>query len=335
MTNKNWIWYAVLVIFYLGLGWFTYQFHQNASLIESQQIDESLEADFKGSDWVNWEHTGRGVYAKTVHPLPSYKPNVYRGIQQGDRLLELDYNPVTQPEVADRITSSARPGHPFVAIIQPNDPYSPSSDGVQAFFSNGFYLTFTFNDVPLYWYTIVWIVGIGAFVALVMLAILFPILRANWKENLPLTGVVFGALLFFLVRLSRHLYLIIESDLTSIAYEKVHILVYCILLFIYVISYFDYKASFKVYFLLPSILSASYIIFQVYRIIFIDRHLKYFHEFIEDYTALFFLIHIIGGLALFLISQKQHESRAGVFGLIGVIVLSILGVVYLSLEGTQ
>jgi len=335
MTNKNLIWYAVLVIFYLGLGWITYQFHHNVSTIEAEQIDASLEADFKGSDWVSWEHTGRGVYAKTVHPLPSYKPNVYRGIQAGDRLLELDYNPITQPEVADRITAAARPGHPFVAIIQPNDPYSPTGNGEQAFFSNGFYLTFTFNDIPLYWYAIVWIVGFGAFVALVMLAILFPILRGNWKENLPLTGVVFGALLFFLVRLLRHLYLIIESDLTSIAYEKVHILIYCIVLFVYIISYFHFKAKFKIYFLIPSILSGGFMLFKVYQIIFIDQHLKYFHELIEDYTALFFLIHTISALALFLTSAQKQESRSGVLGLIGVIVLSILGIVYFSIEGSD
>ncbi|MFK7925564.1 MAG: histidine kinase [Bacteroidia bacterium] len=335
MTHKNWIWYTVLGVFYLGLGWITYQFQHNVSTIETQQIDESLEADFKGSDWVSWEHTGRGVYAKTVHPLPSYKGNVYRGIQAGDRLLELDYNPITQPEVADRITAAARPGHPFVAIIQPNDPYSPSGNGVQAFFSNGFYLTFTFNHTPLYWHAIVWIIGFGAFVALVMLAILFPILRSNWKENFPLTGVVFGALLFFIVRLLRHLYLIIESDLTSVGYEKVHILLYCIMLFLYIVSYFHFKAKFKLYFLIPSILSGGYILFNVYQIIFVAHHLKYYHELIEDYTALFFLVHTIGALALFLTSKQKQGSSSGVSGLIGVILLSLLGILYFSIDGSE
>jgi hypothetical protein len=336
MTKNNWVWYAVLGIFYLGLGWITIQFHFRVSEIESLHIDEALESEFRGNDWVSWKSTEKGVVADRVHPLPTYKPNAYKFIQEGDRLLRLDYNEILQPEVVDRITAATPPGYPFIAIIQPEDPYSPNPEEVRTFLSNGFYLTFTFNEYPLYWISTVWLVGIGAFISLVMLAILFPLIRGNWTENISLMGAVGGALLFFTLRLLRHLYLIIESDLESTGFEKVYILIYSVLLFTYILSFFYYKARLpSIWYFLPSLASGVFILARIFQIIFISRHLKYFHEVIEDYTAWFFLLHLFGGLMVFLSQKWFTQRKRKAAPLLLVSLLSLVGIAYFGIAQFQ
>lgn len=332
MGKKSWVWYTFLGLFYIGLGWMVFQFHLQVRHIETLHIDDTLESDFRGNDWVSWKSTEKGIIAARVHPLPGYKPNSYKFIQPGDRLLMLDYAEILQPEVVDRITAAAAPGHKFIASIQPDDPYSPNPEEETTFLNNGFYLTFTFNEVPPYWNMIIWIVGLGAFIALVMLAILFPIIRGNWKDNLSLMGAVGGALLFFLVRLLRHLYLIIESDLESTGFEKAYILIYSLLLFSYVISYFYYKASLRnIYLFLPSLASAVFLLVRMFQIIYVHHHLKYFHELLEDYTALFFLLHLVGGLGLYLVHNWQQKALTKLAPLLGIFVISLLGIWYYSL----
>lgn len=331
MGKKSWVWYTYLGIFYIGLAWMTFQFHSKVSHIETLHIDETLESDFRGNDWVSWKSTEEGIIADQVHPLPAYKPNAYKFIQPGDRLLMLDYTEIMQPNVVDQITAAAAPGHKFIAIVQPDDPYSPNPEEETTFLSNGFYLTFTFNEIPPYWYAIGWIVGLGAFISLVMLAILFPIIRSNWKENLSLMGAVGGALLFFFIQLLRHLYLIIESDLESTTFEKAYILIYSVLLFSYAASYFYYKASLKnIYLFLPSLASAVFLLVRVFQIIYVHHHLKYFHELIEDYTALYFLLHLVGGLGLYVVQNWGQKRFTKIAPLLGILGISILGIGYYS-----
>ncbi|MCB0836624.1 MAG: histidine kinase [Bacteroidetes bacterium] len=331
MTKQGWIWYSVLGIFYLSLLYIAFSFYQRSNNIRLIHENEELEASFEGNDWVTWENTEKGVIAKQVHPLPFYKPlNQYR-VVEGVRLRSIDHNPIESKEEIDAISKAARPGKVFVATFEQVDPGSLTVETKETLFRNGFRLTFSFNRFPIYWHVIAWIVGIGAFVSLIMLTILIPmpIVRENWRENIPLIGIVVTALVFFLLQLMRHLYLIVESNLVSTGGEKIFIFAYCLLLFAYAIYYFYFKSESKSFFLaLPALAVGGYFLYSFYDIIFIAKDLKYFHSLIESYSILFFLVNMAGGIGLFLTSKWEERSFRSQLGLLSVLVVSLLGIFY-------
>jgi sensor histidine kinase YesM len=339
MTKKGWIWYLVLGVFYLGLFYIAFTFYQYSNNVRLIHEGEELEASFEGNDWVNWENTEKGVIAKQVHPLPLYKPlNQYR-VKEGVRLRSIDHNPIESAEEIDAISRSSRPGKVFVATFEQIDPVSLTVETKETLFRNGFRLTFNFNRFPIYWHVIAWIVGIGAFVSLIMLAILLPmpIVRENWRENIPLIGIVVTALIFFLLQLMHQLYLIVESNLVSVGGEKVFIFTYCALLFAYAIFYFYFKSETRSILLaVPAFLVAGYFLYSFYDIIFIAQDLKYFHGYIEAYAILFFLMNLAGGIGLFLTSKWGERTNRARLGLLSVVVVPLLGIIYfLQPEGSR
>ena len=333
MKKHNWAWYMVLGLFYMSLGYMVYAFYAEVAEIRSLHEGEDLDAEFQGNDWVTWKDTEKGVLADHIHPLykyqSSYQTSQDQKIIKGDRLRKIDYNEITKAEVVDNITAAARPGLPIVANLERTDPLSLKIDRVRSIFTNGFRLTFSFNDIGAYWNSLGWIVGIGAFVSMIMLAILLPIVRGNWREFLPLLGVVVSALFFFLLQLVRHIYLIIESDLESFGFEKVFIFTYIFTLFMYVIYYFFFKSGTRnVLFVLPSILVGGYIMVSVYQILFLDKQFKFFHDLVEQYAALFFLLHTGVATILFILANWSEKSMRDLVGLMVVGALSLLGIAY-------
>jgi sensor histidine kinase YesM len=336
MQKTGGIWYALLGLFYLGLGWLAFAFYQQDQEIQAFRVDEEITATFPGNDWVGWQHTEQGVVASHVHPLPFYKPLDKDRIRQGDRLRALDNNEITQAEVVDQITRSARPGTVFIAEVERTDPFSLTVEKLRVYLINGFRLGFSFNSVAAYWHLIGWIVGLGAFASLIMLAILLPIARGNWREFLPLTGIVGSALIFFLLQLLRHLYLIVESDLKSVGVEKFFLIAYVALLFFYVLHYFYFKSECRRLFLmLPSMLVGGYLLVRFYQIIYLEEQLKFYFDALENVTLMFFFLHLLGGLLLHLSLRWREKALRSLLGLSGMVLLSGLGVAYYATAGSD
>lgn len=332
MAKKGWVWYAILGVFYLGIAWIGYSFYTNVEEIRLLKVDENIEGEFEGNDWVTWVDTEQGVIAEKVHPLPFTKSTDKARIEVGDRLREIretEVIEVRKADVVDKITRSTRPGHIFILEVERTDPLSLTVEDIYPYVINGFRLMFSFNEYAPYWYVFSWILGIGAFVSLIMLAILIPIVKSNWRDSLTLLGIVITAFFFFFLQLMRHLYLVIESDLQDVGFEKVFILIYIFLLFSYILYYFHFKSDSPTILLnIPSLLLGGFILFTSYQIIYQEKQLKYFHDTLEDFAALFFLIHLIGGICLFAASNWSTQSIRRFFGLVIVAVISAVGVAY-------
>ncbi|MDX2283696.1 MAG: histidine kinase [Bacteroidia bacterium] len=301
------------------------RFYQEAAAIRSYRIDPDLKGEFEGNDWVNWEDTPKGVIAADVHPLPSYKPTDRGRIRRGDRLRSVDYTEITQAEVAEQIFAAARPGYAFVVILERTDPYSLTVEEVRTYIKNGFRLAFSFNSYAVYWHIGGWMVGAGFFVALIMLAILFPIARSNWRGSLSLLGMVAVALIFFLVQLFHHLYLIVESDLESIRVEKAYALLYSVLLFGYAAWYFRYKSGLRAwYWMLPSAAAGIFLLASYAQWIWADRQMRFYHDLIERSALQYFLLHLAAAVLLSLADGSRRSLRS-LSALLGVSVLALAG----------
>lgn len=332
--QKGWSWILILGLFYLGLVWLSVSVTLEISETRSLREGAALESEFSGNDWVTWKDTDEGVIASRVHPLPSYKPTDKGFVQEGDRLLKIGYWDILNSEQANSITSSVIPGNVLLMELERVDLVSFTKSKVETLMRNGFRLTFSFNDVITYWHVIGWLVGIGAFVALVMLAILLPVVRSKHEKRIPLMGIVTAALLFFLLQLVHHIYLIIESDLTSVGFEKAFILGYLILLMMYSIFYFLFRGDIRnLLFLLPSVLVGGWILFQTVDLLYISHDLKYFHELLEETAGIFFLLHLGAAVLLHLSGAVDKRWKRTHWGLLGVAVLSVIGLTYYYLSG--
>lgn len=334
MGRNSWAWYATLGLFYLALAWAGYSFHRQATELRRLQVDTELDGRFEGNDWVTWQNTNQGVVAQQVHPLPGYKPIDQRRIREGDRLLQLDFIDITQAEVVDRITRAARPGHIFVAKFERTDPYSQTVEVIEAMIKNGFRLGFSYNQTPFYWHLSSWIAGLGAFMALIMLAILLPLARTDRRKYLPLLGVVISALLWFFLQMLRHVYLIVESDLERTGVEKAFLLGYIFLLFSYAIFYFLFKSGARHVILgLPSLVLGSFLGYRVYEIVYLTQELKHFHDLIEAYAFIFFLLHLVAALCLFMVDRWPERNLGSYLGLMLITLVGGAGIAYYALPG--
>lgn len=331
MTRQSWAWYTILGFFYIGLLWMTYGFYAKADLIRTNKVVPGLNAEFEGNDWVTWEDTKYGVIVKRIHPLykgqASFKESKDQ-IKVGDRLRKIGPLEIRNASVADKIASEDPPSHPTGLFLTRTDPTLNKED-LSVLVQKGFRLAFSFNDIGLYWYILGWWVGIGSFMGVIMLAILFPLFRSNIRDNLPMVGLVGSAFVFFMLQLFRHLYLVIENDLSSTGFEKVFILLYASLIFLYVGCYFHFKVSARnPWFTIPTVLVAAYFLYEFVNIIFFERQLKHFHDLIEQYVALFFLLHTLAAVLMFLLENWRTRSLRSFLGLGSIGLISGLGIVY-------
>ncbi|MDX1909111.1 MAG: histidine kinase [Bacteroidia bacterium] len=331
MTKAGWIWPAILGACYLGLILMVGMYLRESAVIQQYEVDPEIRGDFEGNDWVTWENTDKGVIAAQVHPLTSYKPYDKDLIRQGDRVRKLDFNEVADASVIETITSSSRPGKAFSMILERTDPTSLVVSPVEIIFINGFRLPFSFNQYPFYWHTSGWLWGIGAFIALVILAILVPLVRSNWRDSIPLLGIVVMGLLLFLIQLLHHIYLIVESDLENVRVERVYIMVYMILLFLYSGCYFYFKAGLgarRWYLMIPSVAAGAFLLWQSYEVLYVSLQVKFFLRLLESGSIAYCLIHIGGGAAVSLWSERGRSSRRVWLGLGAILILTLGALVY-------
>ncbi len=330
MKSSSWTWYLAIGLFYAALLGLSVMFFLEYQSIRNFNEGADVGADFEGNDWVSWMDTDAGVVASRVHPLPFYKPFDPERINEGDRLLSLDGQNVIDAESVDKITRSSPPGKIFVVMGLRTDPSTLIEDKVGAYVKNGFKLSFSFNELGIYWRLSVWIMGIGAFLALIILAILVPILRFNWKDFLPLIGLVVSSFCFFMAQVIHYLYLIVESDLVHTGFEKGFIVCFQALLFCYVGFYFRYKSNFRNFlWVLPTLLVGLAFMGITAKIIAVDHQLKYFSQMIERNTLLFALLHIAGGIGVFLTRRERMVGRRERYLLIAGMAMALGGMVFL------
>jgi len=298
---EKYIRWGLFAVLYLGLLYLCGRFwglHQE--LADLHQQDE-VEASYEGNDWVIWVDGENGVEAKHTHPLVTHSsPNPQELVQPGDILRKIDYNDIYKVRTVNTIIESAPPDKIFIfQISRKNATKLGEEEVLNLFVVNGARLSFTFNGNGILWQLIVWVVGIASFVALLILLILFPIVRSNWRDYLPLLFIALLAVCFFLLQLIRYGYILVSDDLAYLSFEKGFLMAYVGLLFTYGIQYVYFKArQRRLWVMLPSILGGGFFMLMFGRILFVTDQLRIYIDLIESYSLMFFLLHFLVALGL-------------------------------------
>ncbi len=348
MKRYPWISYVILGLFYVSLFALVYFFYDNAGYIDNFLIDNNIQSDFEGNDWIEWNDTENGVIVQSIHPLIRYRSfGIFKNknindLKPGDKLIEID-GPgndnitVFNAEALDYLSQATSPGQVIlVRVLQPQESevnlfYSDGSRDSE-YILNAFRLSFSFNSNGLYWQLSLWLSGIGAFISLIMLFILLPLMQGNFLKYRPTLILILCGLLFFLLQLIHSLYLIVQSDFPNIFLEKIFIVIYTALLISYLLNYFFIKSYFKRYeVLIPSLFIGFWFVYQIIDIIFIKQQLRFYHDLIEETMFLYFYIHLLGGTALFVARRfiiRQPLAVRNFIALVFAAVISTLGIYY-------
>ena len=320
----KWSIYLILGICYGGILWLCLTGGQEANRIQWLQEKNTLQSSFQGSDWVHWEEVNGKVIAHQVHPLLSYKSFPIEQIAPGDRLRKINYHELYKAEAVDRISERQLPGKTLIYQVERPNPQG-GVDILNLQVINGFRLGFNFNTFSFYWRAGAWLVGIGTFVAFLVLLILLPFLQKNWRPFLPLILVVVLGACVFGLQLVHNLYLIIESDLVNTSFEKFFSLVYAGIVMVYATAYLYFRMpKLKGLVLGLSGMVALVVIVQLYRIIYLADALGGYHELLERFVLSYFFIHLLAAIALSVTSEKsaKHWTKHSVA--LGASVLGIL-----------
>lgn len=309
-------------------------FYVRVSETHALQEGNLIDTTFEGNDWITWEEREDGIYATSVHPILSYKSSLsVNGIKPGDRLRMLDSLEVHKVEVADKIFQAKSPGDYLVISFE-----RPTITGYEkqdpSFLLNGFRLAFTFNETGIYWIISVWLLGLGTFGANIISAILIPLVRGNWKQHTALLGVVFFAILFFLLQFSHHSFFIVKEEFSSemaqeTSLEKIYILLYIALSFLYSLSYFQFKSEGKhILFAIPSVLVGAFLLYQAFDIIYISKRLEVLQDSLERVSALYVLWHVLGAIYLHLSAKWNEKSIKQFWSTFLMVFAAVLGILY-------
>jgi signal transduction histidine kinase len=301
-----WAFLSLSLIIVMGMSIFYVQKIQNL------HKGEKINAKIAGDDRIVWENTPKGVIVKQVHPLLMNRQQGQKDkISVGDRLLRIDYNEIYRAGVMDTISWAATSDHVFVAEMEKNDGFTKEKTNL--FLENSYHLTFSFNENTHYWRIMLWVLGGGLFISILILLILFPLIQTNRADNRILLGLIIAALSFFLLQMLHYLQLIIQNDRESwinIGFERVFIVLYVAFLAWYAVQYlwFETRSQAK-WRLVPSFISAAFCIYGVYHLIFISENLKYFHALIENVCLLFFFLHLFVGNAFALLADNEANTE--------------------------
>lgn len=286
-----------------------------------------INAEIAGNDRIVWENTPSGLIAKSIHPLLAYQSERYVQAQipeyilPGDRLRKVDYVDIYKQNVIDTLTRFSQPGKIFIYQIERKNPQSLNIEISEPFVVNAYRLTFSFNDNGNFWRIILWVIGVGLFVHILVFLILLPLLQDKRSENRALRDLQIAALLFFLPQIIRYAYWVLENENTHFQFEKIFIPIYVATMAIYASLYLFYeKGTFVWKEMLPSILGGICLTGLVIKIIFLDQNLKFYHEWIEIVVFLFFYLHVLLGNLFSLtheteVSIRQHILRWSIIGI--------------------
>ena len=340
MKKHSQLWYVLLGLFYAGLAVYVYQFFSNVAEIEQLHLNSDVQTTFEGNDWVVWKDTPDGVVADAIHPILNYKSfGVYKStginsIQAGDRLLKIGGLEIQKAETVDQIMKSTQPGDVEQFFIKSGNPGALQTDSESRMVLNGFRMGYTFNSNGVFWQISLWLAGIGTFMSLIALIILVPIIRGNIRNNRAMLGLIVGALLFFGIQLIHHLYLIVESDLDSVYIEKIFLILYFAVLVTYAVNYFHIKAEARLaWYAIPSFIVGAVILAKMVDIIYFKESLRFYHDLIEHTTYLFFYIHILSAILLYMVRKRNSQEGLEIrhlLSLIGIGAIALVAIWYYS-----
>ena len=209
--------------------------HQNLDLLSQKPEDGSL---YGGNDWITWKNTEKGVEAVSIHPLMRQRQKLEgASIEEGDILRKIDFLEVWQAETVDLLIHRSPPGKVFIYTVDRKDPGSFSGVIKSFFVRNSYQPQFAVYKNVWLWNLFVWLPASGTLISLVSLLILFPILRTHLKRNWPILAAMALSMLCFFVLLARHLYLLVETDLTRFLPDRNFTLIFAALLSAYAVVY--------------------------------------------------------------------------------------------------
>lgn len=251
-------------------------------------LKTALYAEIAGDDRICWEQSPEGIKAVSVHPLLRYQSEPYLRAQipeyilQGDLLRKIDYLDVYQASVADTLSRFSPPGRIFIYELERKAPSALQVERVQPFVKNGYRLSFSFNDKGHYWSLMLWVLGIGLFVQVLIMFILLPLLREKRSENRRLRFFQWAALALFVLQLLRYGYWFLDNENTHFEFEKAYIVAFTALASLCAWAYFCYEwEAKKAYEYLPALLWVVGSTLFVYQLVYVRQQLKYYHEWIE------------------------------------------------------
>ncbi|MFN0200751.1 MAG: hypothetical protein ACKVTZ_04495, partial [Bacteroidia bacterium] len=304
--------FLVWILFYASLCLLLYVFFTKHSegkgAIDLQQV-------LAGDDRIVWENTTKGIIAKEIHPLLSnYQKNRKEKdqIRVGDRLRRVDYQEIYQKETLDTLTVFSNPDHIFIYEIERVNEDNFTREIRQVFAENSYYLTFLFNQNTNFWRASIWLLGLGFFITLLILFILFPLLKNNLIENRILLSLTFSSLFFFGLQLIHAFKLLIinsREDWINTWFEKIFIFLYVCFVCVYMIQYLWFEGlTRKITYIFPSILGAFLLAGLTYQHLFISQGMKTFHANVENAVLLFFFLHLIAANVFLLLKRENSWS---------------------------
>ncbi len=175
----------------------------------------------EGNEWVEWENSSEGVRAKSVHPLIAGNP-LLRGlyVEEGDLLRKVDFNDVFDAEVVNQIVRNAPPGTVLLFQVDRVNPVTGEREWKNLFIENSFEPAFSFSQSRPLWTLFPWVAVFGAFLSLISLFIIFPIIRTRFLQSWPLFGVILFSFLVFSTLLIRHLNLLVRTEYSELGFER-------------------------------------------------------------------------------------------------------------------
>jgi len=331
-----------LGLFYASLILLVVFFHTRSSFIKQTQVLPEGYARFAGDDWINWETTSQGTIARSTHPLLRYKSwgahlgQRFNSVDKDDKLDRIESEIIEDSSEVDRRMRHLPPGtmRTFY-LIKPKNiggflDYSQAAEPIQ--FTNAFRLSFSFTENGTYWKISLWLLGLGAFISLIMLFILLPLIQGNQLKYRPTLALILAGLAFFLLQLIHQLYIIVDTGRPSILIEQLFILLYMAVLIIYLVNYFYIKSIKQPYaVIIPSVLVGLWFLYQAVDIIFVREQLLYYHELLEEVCILLLYVHILGGTAIFMgtrYSIRQPLAIRNFLGLVSSGFIALIGVLH-------
>lgn len=298
--------------------------------------DTQIYAEIAGDDRIVWKNTPEGVKAESVHPLLQQASEPYRlsqipeYIETGDRLRKIDYNDIYRAGTVDTIVGASAPGKIFIFQIDRKNATLGTAEVSEPFVINSYRLSFSFNENGSYWRIMLWISILATFILVLVLLILLPLLREKRTDNRILRGLMWVSLAYFSLQSIRYLYWVVQYKETAIHFEKLFFLLYVLFSFVYGIFYvWHYSGKMPLYWRILHFVCGGIFVFFTYKIIFLDKELKYFAPQLECLCYFIFCLHIFWGNILAFLNEKNLSIRRKLLQMIATI-MALAGMIYFS-----
>lgn len=297
----------------------------------------NISAEIAGDDRIVWKNTPTGVVAERVHPLLQQASEPYRlsqipeYIEAGDKLRKIDYNEIYRAGTVDTIVGASAPGNIFIFQIERKNQTLGTMEISEPFVINSYRLSFSFNENGNYWRIMLWVSILASFVLVLVMLILLPLLREKRTDNRILRNLMWAAIAFFALQSIRYLYWVVQYKENALQFEKAFFVLYVLFSFLYSLFYvWYYVGKMNVFWRISSFVLGAIFVFFTYKIIFLDKELKYFAPQLECLSYFIFCLHILGGNIWAFLQEKNLSLRRKSLQILAS-VMALAGLIYFPL----